>query len=175
MEFGEITARLSPPILPKEIDDLSWDAVEGELGVELPAGYKEFVATYGTGSIGKFLWIFNPASKNRSLNGEAIRYFQSSYTELKQDFPADYTRPTFPALNSFLPWAVTDNGDTLVGILCDKPPNSWKVGVMASDQVAEEIYESDFVEFIVQLLDQEIDSKILPRQFLDMKKTFQSF
>lgn len=173
MEFREITARLPLPSSPKETNELKWDEVEQEVGVELPSCYKEFVSTYGTGSVGGFLWVFNPASKNRSLNGEAIRYFLSSYAELKQEFPADYTRPAFPTWNSFLPWAVTDNGDTLVWILDGDPADNWKVGIMGADQVEEEISELGFVEFIVQLLDKKIVSSILPQQFLEMEKDFQ--
>ncbi|MDB4020369.1 SMI1/KNR4 family protein [Planktomarina temperata] len=174
MDFAEIPARLQLPSLPKEAGPFAWDEVERELGIELPTGYKTFVSAYGTGSIGAFLWVFNPTSKNRSLNSEAIRYFQSSYEELKQDFPADYTRPTFPLLSSFLPWAVTDNGDTLVWIVDDGPADKWRVGVMGSDQVEEEISELDFVEFVVDLLDKKVVSRILPKQFLEMDKSFKS-
>lgn len=173
MKFSEIKARLPIPNSPRETSKLDWDKIEQDVGVELPHGYKEFVSHYGTGSIGGFLWVFNPISENRSLNTEAIRYFQSSYAELKQDFPDDYSRPTFPALGSFLPWAITDNGDTLVWVLDGAPAENWKVGVMASDQVDEEISDFNFVEFVVRLLDKKIVSSILPQQFLDMEKEFQ--
>ena len=174
MDFAEITKRLPQPSFPKEIDELDWDAIERDFSVEFPTDYKKFVSTYGTGSIGQFLWVINPSSENRSLNGEAIRYFQSSYEELKQDFPADYTRPEFPSEKSFLPWAVTDNGDTLVWIVGSGPSDGWCVGIMGSDQVEEEISELGFVEFFVHLLDRKIMSAILPEQFLQMDKTFQS-
>lgn len=173
MEFTEIAARLSQPSSPKETGQLDWDIIERDFGIEFPTGYKQFVSAYGTGSIGAFLWTFNPSSENRSLNGEAIRYFQSSYEELKQDFPADYTRPAFPSENSFLPWAVTDNGDTLVWIVDSGPADGWRVGIMGSDQVEEEISEFDFIEFVVHLLDNKITSDILPQQFLHMDKLFQ--
>lgn len=173
MDFAEITVRLPRPSAPKEAGQLDWDAVERDFGVKFPTGYKKFVSTYGTGSIGGFLWIFNPNSVNRSLNSEAIRYFQSSYEELKQDFPSDYARPAFPSVGSFLPWAVTDNGDTLVWIIDNGPEDKWCVGIMGSDQVQEEISELDFVEFAVHLLDHKIDSAILPQQFLKMDKWFE--
>lgn len=172
MEFSEITARLPLPSFPKENSELDWGEIEQNIGVELPLGYKEFVATYGTGSIGNFLWVFNPISKNRSLNIEAIRYFQSAYDELKRDFPDDYIRPTFPNANSFLPWAVTDNGDTLVWVIDGEPADSWIVAIMGPDQVEEEVTEFGFVEFIARLLDKRLASKILPQQFLDMDKSF---
>ncbi|OKL42763.1 SMI1/KNR4 family protein [Pseudovibrio exalbescens] len=173
MDFAEITARLAGPSAPKETDQLDWDAIERDFGIEFPTGYKKFVSTYGTGSIGGFLWIFNPRSANRSLNGEAIRYFQYSYEELKQDFPADYARPAFPSVDSFLPWAVTDNGDTFVWIMNGGPADKWCVGVMGSDQAQEEISELGFVEFVVHLLDNKIQSDILPQQFLKMDKFFE--
>jgi hypothetical protein len=172
MEFSEITARLPLPSFPKENSELEWGGIERDIGVELPLGYKEFVSTYGTGSIGNFLWIFNPISKNRSLNIEAIRYLQSAYEELKRDFPDDYIRPTFPNTNSFLPWAITDNGDTLVWVLDGEPADDWTVAIMGPDQVEEEVTEFSFVEFIAQLLDKNLASRILPQQFLDMDKSF---
>lgn len=174
MDFSEITKRLPQPSMPKEAEELDWDTVERDLSVELPTSYKQFISTYGTGSIGEFLWVFNPSSANHSLNGQAIRYFQSSYEILQQDFPNDYTRPVFPSEKSFLPWAVSDNGDTLVWIVDSGPSDSWCVGIMGSDQVEEEIFEFGFVEFIVQLLDRKIASSILPEQFLQLDKEFQS-
>lgn len=172
MDISEIMLRLPLPGSPKETDELEWDRIERALGVDLPRDYKDFVSIYGTGSIGHFLWVFNPSSKNRSLNGEAIRYFLTSYENLKHDLPADYIRPAFPSVNSFLPFAVTDNGDTLVWILNGMHSDSWKVGIMSSNQSNEEIFELGFVAFLVQLLDKKIVSSILPHQFLKADKKF---
>lgn len=175
MDFEELVKRLPLPISPIETDVLDWDKVEKEFGIKLPSDYKEFLARYGTGAIGDFLWVINPCSKNRSLNSEAIWYLQSSYTQMKENFPLDYVRPVFPEIGSFLTWAITDNGDSLFWIVDDRDSDDWKVGVQGSDQSEEELSEYCLTEFLVKLVDKKLESKLLPQQYLEMDKEFRTY
>ena len=51
-----------PPVEPARAEDL--DETERRLGVCLPADYRAFVELFGSGSIGGFLHIANPSSRN---------------------------------------------------------------------------------------------------------------
>uniref|UniRef100_A0A0R3R5W4 SMI1_KNR4 domain-containing protein n=2 Tax=cellular organisms TaxID=131567 RepID=A0A0R3R5W4_9BILA len=84
-----------------------------------------------------------------------------AYAVMRQEFLSDYPRPDYPAEGSFLPWAVTDNGETFVWLV-DGEPDSWKVAIHSSDQGEEEVYNFGCVEFILKLLSRDISSKILP-------------
>ena len=113
-----------------EVTDHDWAAVCSKLGVpDLPTVYKEFVSTYGTGYIGNFLWVMNPFSANPNINLEKILYFRSAYQTLRQAHPMYYPRE----FGTFLPWAATDNGDSIVWLLDGNSPDDWQV-VLASSQ-----------------------------------------
>lgn len=67
------------------------------MNIKFPDDYKEFISTYGTGSIDNFLWILNPFSKNININFfDDMKHFQWAYRELKSEFPENYPRPPFP-------------------------------------------------------------------------------
>ncbi|MBA3458522.1 MAG: SMI1/KNR4 family protein [Deltaproteobacteria bacterium] len=63
--LGPLIRILKPPARPLEVpvDDVWWAALSRALGVPLPADWKTFVQTYGTGSIARFITIANPFSE----------------------------------------------------------------------------------------------------------------
>jgi hypothetical protein len=68
MSMARLKQIVVPPERPVEVpDDSVWDAVRALFG-EIPADYREFVETYGTGCLCEFIWIYNPASPNEYLN-----------------------------------------------------------------------------------------------------------
>ncbi|GAB7532015.1 hypothetical protein PS3A_44300 [Pseudomonas sp. 3A(2025)] len=159
--LANLTQILSPPSVTSHKD---WSGFEVKENLYLPADYKEFISVYGGGVIDDFLWVLSPFANNRNLSFEKSKYFQESYLEVKKELPADYPRPKYPSQGSFIPWAVTDNGETLVWIVEGKP-ESWGVAVHSSDQGCEEVYNIGCVEFILKILRREISSSILPVQF----------
>jgi hypothetical protein len=60
-------------VLPPPVDVVDrpgpgdWVAIEVAFQCTLPANYKWFVDTYGSGRIGDVLWIFNPAARPSML------------------------------------------------------------------------------------------------------------
>lgn len=174
MDFDQITTLIDPPIDPIETSGSSWTEIEREIGAILPDDYKKFINLYGTGSVGDFLWIFNPFSRNKNLNLDSFRYFQSSYQNLKVNYPELYGRPPFPLHDSFFTWAQTDNGDSLIWIIKSEPPETWRVGIHSADQAEEELTNLTFTGFMVRLLEKQLTSRILPQQFLEARKIFRS-
>ncbi|WP_439214229.1 SMI1/KNR4 family protein [Duffyella gerundensis] len=170
--INKLISLLSPPS-QRIFDNAAWAIFESKLSLRLPNDFKKFISIYGCGAIDDFVWVLNPFSKNPNLNFEKSKYFINAYAVMRQDFLSDYPRPDYPAEGSFLPWAVTDNGETFVWVV-DGEPDSWKVAIHSSDQGEEEVYNFGCVEFILKLVNREISSKILPSQFppVDTDKHF---
>ncbi|WP_207401630.1 SMI1/KNR4 family protein [Phytopseudomonas dryadis] len=162
--IDELVRILPPPRARRSFDNAAWSRCESEWQVRLPEDFKGFISIYGAGVIDDFVWMLSPFSANSNLNFEKSRYFQESYLVMQQDFPSDYPRPSYPAPGSFLPWAVTDNGETFFWVVSGGA-DSWKVGVHSVDQGEEEIYDLGCVEFLLGLLRRDVLSKILPGQF----------
>lgn len=156
--------KILPPPSQRDASGVVWGEAEKEIGVQFPKDFKEFVEVYGGGLVDGFVWVLNPFSSNSNISFEKSKYFIEAYGVMRQEFPLDYVRPTYPEEYSFLPWAVTDNGETFVWVV-EGAADSWKVAIHSSDQGEEEIYNWGCVEFLLKLLDGKISSKILPAQF----------
>lgn len=165
MSINRLEKLLPPPAEPKETDGHDWSDFFKNFGVEVPQDYKYFLSVYGTGSIGRFLWVFNPFSKNNSLNQDAIEASINAYNELHKDFPEYYPREK----GSFIPWGLTDNGDAIVWIVDKGEPDLWKVAIQND---TEEMTGMTMSEFLVALLEKTLMSSILPAQFLESDKSF---
>lgn len=164
---------LLSPTSQRIFDNAAWAIFESKGSLRLPNDFKNFISIYGCGAIDDFVWVLNPFSINPNLNFEKSKFFINAYAVMRQDFFSDYPRPNYPEEGSFLPWAVTDNGETFVWLV-DGEPESWKVAIHSSDQGEEEVYNFGCVEFILKLINREISSKILPDQFppVDTDKHF---
>lgn len=148
----------------------NWLDIEKNINCLLPDDFKLFIDLYGTGSIGNFLWVLNPQSDNDNLNFNKSLYFRSSYLQMKELFPDDYGRP----VESFLTWAVSDNGDSLFWIINNDNPNDWKVGIHNHDQGEEEIFDTNASGFLTLLAEKKLSSNIFPEDFLNGSIAFTS-
>lgn len=169
MTIERIMELLAAPETTSDNGNGDWGAVQDGLGERLPDVYKDFVATYGTGSIGGFLWILNPFCSNPSLNFDQAEYFRHAYQSLKSDFPRYYVRSE----TEFLPWAFTDNGDAIVWLIGEGDPNEWLVCLLASDPSQDEETGLNTQAFLEVLLENKLSSSILPAQFLKAEKQFE--
>lgn len=168
MTIERIKELLAVPEATSGDKDGDWGAVSTGSVDSLPDAYREFVSTYGTGSIGEFLWVLNPFCSNSSLNFSQSQYFRNAYQSLKADFPQYYPRTD----TEFLPWAFTDNGDAIVWLTDNGDPNDWHVCVQASDPAREEDTGLNTQKFLEALLEKKLPSSILPSQFLEGEKQF---
>lgn len=135
--------------------------IDGKHLVELPSDFSQFIKRYGSGVIDDFIWILNPLSENDNISFCVSEYLIKSYFEMKKEFPCDYPRPEFPEGGSFLPFAITDNGESIVWIV-NGNPDSWVVAVHGSAQDEEEVYDLSFIDFMVNFLSGKIASSIIP-------------
>lgn len=168
MTLVRIIELLPVPTEASEQGSGSWGTLPEEFGRRLPEAYVDFVSTYGTGSIGAFLWVLNPFSNNPSLNLDQARYFRDAYQSLRDSFPQYYARK----IDDFLPWAFTDNGDAIVWVVDDGDPNEWRVCIQSSDPAQEEMTDLNTQAFLEALLEKKLVSSILPSDFLEAEKMF---
>jgi hypothetical protein len=102
-----------------------WSLVEKRLGLCLPASYKNMIDQFGESRWGDFLNILCPFSEIPNLNlmkkGQVI--LEADRTT-RESWPAHYPLPLYPEAGGLLPWAATDNGDTLYWIT-EADPNEW--------------------------------------------------
>ncbi|WP_233237906.1 hypothetical protein [Bordetella sp. LUAb4] len=166
--------RMLPPPSRKPRNSDAWVRYEAESGQIFPSDFKAFISAYGSGVIDDFIYVLDPFSPNPNLNFEKAESFQSAYLVMKQLFPEDYPRPAYPETGSFLPWAVTDNGDSFIWLV-DGDPAGWKVALHSKDQGDEEIYMLGCVDFLAGLLRGEVSSAILPSELLTHGKTAHEF
>jgi hypothetical protein len=74
---------------------------------------------------------------------------------MKELFPEDYSRPSFPLKGSFLTWAITDNGDTFFWVI-DGQPDEWIVGIHSRDPAEEEISGQNTSNFLFNLFSHQL-------------------
>jgi len=114
-DIEHLVAVVPPPDAPLETGSAAdWKRVEKELRLKLPDDYKGLIACYGSGCFGEFLHPLSPFTANRHghllQRGQAILAAERvSGMGRQQGGPF----PLYPDEGGLLPWAVTDNGDTL--------------------------------------------------------------
>lgn len=103
---------LAPPAEPLEAQFAvsEWASLEERFGLRLPGNYRDFVKSYGTGSVDDFIWVCNPFSSNVNLRLEAqIQMTTDAFRELKPMFGLDFPFELYPSSHGLLPFAGTDN------------------------------------------------------------------
>lgn len=173
MSVDNLKKLMSVPDTPVDVGG-NWLDVEKSINCLLPDDFKLFIDSYGTGSINNFLWVLNPQSNNDNLNFSKSLYFHSSYQQMKELFPDDYCRPEFPKKDSFLAWAVSDNGDSVFWVINGDNPNDWKVGIHNHDQGEEEVFDTNTSGFLTLLAEKKLSSNVFPEDFLNGSITFTS-
>jgi hypothetical protein len=80
--------------------------VESLLGFPLPDDYRALVETYGEGAFDDFLWLLHPTTPNRHLNLISQLHLKREMRALDKESPG-------PRPEELVPWALTDNGDSV--------------------------------------------------------------
>jgi hypothetical protein len=116
----ELLAMLPPDA---GLDDARWRAVEQSLGLALPRTYKALVDRFGASSWGDFLHVLSPFDERLNLHHRGKQALDAD-KESRKKFPWHYPLPLYPEAGGLLPWALTDNGDTLY-FITSASPDQW--------------------------------------------------
>jgi hypothetical protein len=116
MSIVQLLTLLPPPAHPRDTgSSQQWLAVEAQLHSALPADYKAYIDTYGTGVIGYLVRPHSPFATaplfDLFAQIEAISHTRRSYAAT---FGTDWCPyPLYPEPEGLLPWGNTLDGDTL--------------------------------------------------------------
>lgn len=173
MTIDALARNLTPPPTPVEtLGD--WNAVEASLGVSLPDDFKEYIATYGSGSIGEFITVLNPFSIRPSLNFmEQSKRQLDALRELHDTFGEPQPFELYPANPGLLPVAMTDNGDVIHWLTADNPPD-WTIVVNAARSPDYEHFKCNLIDFILGVIEKSIRVNIFPRSIFPNSPKFLS-
>lgn len=161
MSLAELLKVLPPPSNPHcaVSDPVQWQAVGAKLGTRLPTDYKDFIGTYGTGTIGDFITIFSPFSPFTGINlAWNVRHILEWERELQRNIQGYFPLPLFPESDGLLPFGSTYNGDTLFWQTQGEPDN-WTVVTKKVRSEHYEMYSMNLSGFLVQLLVKNPDRK----------------
>lgn len=162
MWLDDLIAAMPPPVSPLG-GEAGWEAVESATGLPVPSDLKAFVAAYGEGGIGGFIWLLHPGSANRTVEmARAVPAIDAGYATLRQGHPASFPLPSLPAEGSFLPWALTDNGDHLGWIVEGRDPDLWPVAVLDDEDGVPERFPLPLGAFLVGLVTGELRPEAVP-------------
>jgi hypothetical protein len=173
MTLQSLREIIEPPAAPVESADWeAWPSVDEELDVQLPEDYKCFLTIFGTGSIGSFLWVLNPFSSNKYLNLlQQMKVSLERVRALQTNTGDSHPYSLYPNAGGLLPWAITDNGDTICWRTLG-PASNWNVVIVAARGPNLEQYPYGMSEFLRALIVGEIQSQIIPRDLLDLDRLF---
>lgn len=171
MSLSKLIQIVPPPLAPIETGSpKQWEAIQNRLGIHLPADYKEFIDTYGTGRFNDFILPYNPFAAREDVNTllvldahhEAAHRIQMK-TNLKWSAVAPYE--LYPTPGGLFPWGTTDHFGHSFFWQVNGPPETW-VTVFYDMQSGEyEVWKMPFVSFLVRLFSREIESVLLPNTF----------
>ncbi|MEU3498603.1 hypothetical protein ABZ747_34575 [Kitasatospora cineracea] len=152
----ELSHRLSC-IGPTRGDIVDWKAVEAAYGKQLPSDYRQFIDTFGRGSIEQqWVDICGPASGSAEWEGMRV---DTLPPEMLQGTADDWNLPEQKGLyrvEDMLVWGITE-ADVLTWVAVGPDPDRWPVAVWARQHSAWTVYPVGMAEFLVRLLRDEFE------------------
>ena len=154
-----------PPDLPNEApSEIVLKDFEVEIAL-LPEDYKDFIKTYGSGSIDNFMWICNPAANNPFLNLYIqIKAYLNSLQRVYGIGTVLDQYKLYPESNGLLPFGGNDNGDLLLW-KTHGHPNEWNIVVLESRMGEVEEFNENMACFLCSILSRKKTCKIFPDDF----------
>jgi hypothetical protein len=172
MIFDELKSVLPQPQHPVEVpSSMNWGEIVDVIGFALPVDYMQFVEAYGSGSINRFIYVFNPFSSSPHLN--LIRQLTrvlASFRMLKEEFPDEIPFPLLYEPGGLMPWGITDNGD----VFCWRTQGvsgHWSTVVVERSSGCKE-YEIPMSRFLSRSLTGSLTVSAFPRDFAAQPPVF---
>ncbi|MCL2915246.1 SMI1/KNR4 family protein [Shewanella corallii] len=139
---------IPPPTKPTGLDKPGlWQHTELKLTTALPSDFRQLIQTYGSGTLGDFLWIWNPFTPE--FIEEQQRFLQAE-TSLRQALPAQAAYSLFPHSPGFLPCASDDNGN-YYGWLTEGQPDTWPTMTCEVRGSGFQLHRLSFSDYLVAL------------------------
>ncbi|WP_189132511.1 SMI1/KNR4 family protein [Wenjunlia tyrosinilytica] len=143
--------RLVAPPERREWAAVDWAAVERQVGLRLPADYKELVGVYGAGCFGEYLHLYQPCAAWRELDlVHQVEQGLSSLRFLRDAGALVPYRVEDPA--DLVPFGRAENGDECYWRRTGVEPDEWTVvvGDARGDRWTE--FDGGLAEFVLGVL-----------------------
>ena len=187
MYFEKLKSLIITPETPINTGNLELrNEVNNKLGITLPEEYYQIIETYGEGSFGNDLTIFNPYTTNPYLNlFQQIRDWRESYNAMKEEFGSEISIQKYSSYNSEIcegfpfDWYPEKNGLILWGWIEGGGysfywlPNdgNWSI-VVYDDSDGYKVFDMGIAEFIYKLMLGQIEFEDLCDDMSDDKLVF---
>ena len=157
----------------------SFEAVEQELGLQLPVSFKELTNAYGTGVWFATIFVLNPFEQSPIDGGRwwCRRGYAGgpawcdALRASRDRFPSLHAHPIFPEPGGIFPWAFLQDGGVLYW-LTEGPPDGWRTldeRDLPSSPESWESYKMSVTEILLKLAidvpeirDRELQSRCHP-------------
>ncbi|GAB4104506.1 SMI1/KNR4 family protein [Micromonospora taraxaci] len=135
-------------------------ACEAELGLELPADFKELLTAYGAGMFLDYLFAYPLAGDDMNIRRNTL--LLEGHAASRGKFPMWYPYPLYPEAGGLLLWGGTYDGHSLCWLTRGEP-DEWPVVVWNQHDSNYQLYEGGAVAFIVDWLKRTLPTRTLPR------------
>lgn len=155
--------------------EYSWETIEGDLQFPLPTDYKELVETYGAGSFGDFLHIYQPNSPWEQLDlkqqAEGELWALRELAEDGEDIPYQLADPA-----ELISFGRNENGDPLFWHRAPgSDPDTWTVVVKEARGDEWFSFDGGVTDFLCAALTREVRVTVFPRDFPPGTPEFTSY
>lgn len=137
------------------VPDFAWDGVEQKLGVELPADYKDFSATFGTAEFDDWLRVIAAQIPEELAT---LRAAGAGYADVLQPYRLLTDR------TGLVPWGNSEQGDRFYWLADNGPPDQWPV-LAQDDGIRWRRYDMTMSEFCCRLLTEDDFDFCIAAQF----------
>lgn len=143
---------------------LEWERCRSEIGLELPADYRQFTDVFGCGSINDEFGVVSPFDyrlpgshfKNFSkILTETFEGAGSAIAEMREAWPAYFPYPVFPEAGGLIAWGTNTNGDMCFWETASPDPEKWTVVVWLRGASPEQAWirtGAGMVEFLIDIV-----------------------
>jgi hypothetical protein len=156
--------QICPP--PPASDSVDWEPVESDLGVTLPADYKQLSTVYGPGNFCEYVSVYHPYGPT-----EWVDLLGPMPANLRRQLREDREGGAFPVAHDpekLLACGVTDNGEHVFWVTepADQP-DSWRIAVNEARGPGWYTFDGGLVAFLAAVFSGRIDVPLFPDNLLD--------
>ena len=154
-----MVSRLTELLPPPEagVEPQSWDRIQAVFGTVPPRDFRDFVDTYGYGSLDGLLGVRPPGGLGREVEDPAVREPSPVAEQELRTFHGPVRFPPWPAEGALLSWGTTPVGYDLFWRRQGDDPDSWPVVVAAYRSGTALQLPYGMAEFLVLMLGDPLD------------------
>ncbi|MFR9797223.1 hypothetical protein ACL02U_15130 [Streptomyces sp. MS06] len=153
-----LTTLLPPPSAGAE--PLPWEEAQAVHGTALPQDFRDFVDTYGYGSLDDVLRVCPAGGRGGEVDDPAVRGLPSTVEGEFRTFHGTVRFPPWPAEGALLSWGTTPVGYDLFWRKRGNDPDTWPVVIVGYRSGTAVELSCGMAEFLVRMLGDPLDRPV---------------